>query len=86
MDEEQSEQARAAIFEAIETQLSDGEPPETAETLERLLGEGYPREEAMRFIGCALADEMFQVMNNEREFDGDRYVRLLSRLPTLPWE
>jgi len=86
MNEEQSGRAQAAIFEAIETQLADGEPPETAETLDRLLEEGYTRDEAFRLIGCALADETFQIMKHEREYDSARYVRLLQNLPNLPWE
>lgn len=86
MDEEESEYARAAVFKAIETQLSDGDPPETGETLDRLLEEGYSRDEAMRLIGCALADEMFQIMKQEREYDRSRYVALLRKLPTLPWD
>lgn len=86
MDEEQSEQARAAIMNAVETQLADGDPPEAVETMERLLAEGYPRDEAIRLIGCVLADEMFQIMKHEREYDGDRYVGLLRKLPDLPWE
>lgn len=86
MNGEEPEQARAAIFQAIETQLEDGEPPETAETLSRLLEEGYSRDEAFRLIGCVLADEMFQLVKHEREYDGARYVRLLKNLPTLPWE
>ncbi len=86
MNEEQSEQARAAILEAVETQLSDGDPPEAAEALDRLLAEGYARDEAVRLIGCAMADETFQIMKHEREYDHARYVRLLRKLPQLPWQ
>jgi len=86
MDEEESELARAAIFEAIDTQLADGEPPETAETMKRLMDDGYSQDEAYRLIGCVLADEMFEVMKYEREYDNERYVRLLRKLPTMPWD
>ena len=86
MNEEGSELARAAIFEAIDTQVAEGEPPETAETLERLLNEGYSRDEAYRLIGCALADEIFHVSKHQREYDSARYVRLLQDLPKLPWD
>lgn len=86
MQEEQSEEARAAIMEAVETQLAEGEPPEAAETMERLLAEGYSRDEGMRLIGCALADEMFQILKHEREYDRARYVGLLHKLPRLPWD
>ncbi len=86
MDGEQSEQAQAAIFKAIDTQLEDGDPPETAETLERLMGQGYSRDEAYRLIGCALADELFRIMKHECEYDRGRYVRMLRDLPRMPWE
>ena len=86
MDDERSEYARAALLKAVETQLVDGDPPETAETLDRLLAEGYSRDEAIRLISGALADEMFQIMQREREYDRDRYVGLLHKLPTLPWQ
>ncbi|MDZ7828687.1 MAG: hypothetical protein U5K33_04075 [Halofilum sp. (in: g-proteobacteria)] len=86
MDKEESEQARAAIFEAVDSQLKDRDPPETAETLDRLLEEGHSRDEAYRLIGCVLADELFQIMKHEREYDRARYVQLLQNLPALPWE
>lgn len=86
MDEQQSEEARAAIMKAVETQLADGDPPETAETLERLLAEGHSRDDAVRLIACVLADEMFRIMQQEQEYDRDRYVGLLQRLPRVPWE
>ena len=86
MEDEQSEVARAAMLEVIETQISESDPPETAETMNRLLEAGYPRTEAIKYIGCALADEMLYVLKGEREYDHARYVQLLHRLPTLPWE
>lgn len=86
MDDEEAEFARKAILEAVETQIRDGEPPETAETLQRLMDEGESREEAIRLISCVLADEMFQIMKHEREFDRAGYVEALARLPRMPWE
>jgi len=86
MDEEGSEAARAALFQAIDQQVANGDPPETAETLNRLLEAGHSRDEAYRLIGCALGDEMFHVMKEEREYDAARYVRLLQALPDMPWE
>lgn len=86
MDEEESELARKAILRAVETQIRDGEPPETGRTLERLMAEGQPRDEAVRLIACALADETFQIMKHEREYDHARYVQALEKLPRMPWE
>lgn len=59
---------------------------EAVETLQRLVKQGRPREEAIRLIACVLMDEMFHVMDQGREFDRARYVSGLSRLPRLPWE
>lgn len=86
MDEEEAKQIRAAIDRAVDQQLADDDPPEAAETLERLIEEGFSREEARQYIACAMADEMFQIMKRERQYDRARYVNLLQRLPTLPWE
>lgn len=86
MDDEDSKFAREAILEAVETQIRERDPPETEATLRRLMEEGEPREEAIRLIACVLADEMFQIMKHEREFDRAGYVRALDRLPRMPWE
>ena len=50
---------RSAIFEVINNQLRDGTPPEVKETYDRLLSEGYPDEEVMRYIGAVISSEIF---------------------------
>ncbi len=85
-NEDESEQARKAIFQAIDTQLADGDPPETAEALDRLLKQGYSRDDAYRLIGAAIADETKEIMKHGREFDRARFVGLLKKLPAMPWE
>lgn len=82
--DEYSDEVKASLLKAVETQVRDGDPPETAQALDRLLAEGYPRDEAVRLIGHVLADELFQIMTYEREYDHERYVRLLTRLPETP--
>ena len=78
------EMVRDALFETIRTQIRTNDPPETASTLDRLLGDGHSEEEAMRLIGCALSVEVFEVMKHGRPFDPARYRRNLERLPTMP--
>lgn len=77
--------AGEAIVEAIENQLRDNNPPETALTLARLMKGGEPREGAMRLIGCVMAVEVFEILKNNRSFDERRYVENLRRLPELPF-
>ena len=76
----------AAIREVEDTQLRDGTPPDTRHTLDRLLADGYPEEEARRLIACAVTSEIFDVLTHKQPYDEARYLAALHRLPTLPWE
>ena len=78
--------ARAALFEVIENQLRANDPPETRETLDRLMKGGHTREEAMNLIACALVSEIYDVMKSHAPYDNARYVATLKRLPELPWD
>ena len=78
--------ARAAMLAAIETQIRSNDPPETRQTFERLMQEGYPLEEALKLLASALVGELFGVLKNQSEYDHARYVANLQRLPRLPWE
>jgi hypothetical protein len=77
---------RQAILEVVNNQLRDNTPPETAETLERLVSEGYTREQAIEFIGTVVVSEIFGVLKERRPYDRARYVAALKALPKLPWE
>ena len=86
VDGEDDATLRAAIFDTIENQVRDGEPPQVATTLERLMADGMARDTALRYIGCALSVEFFEIVKNGAPFDGARYVRNLEALPTLPYD
>jgi len=78
--------AGAEIFLAVENQLAENNPPQVARTLERLLAEGINREEALKYIACALSIEIFEALKHGATYDEARYLRNLARLPELPWE
>ena len=84
--EESSEIAQAAIFEIIENQLRDKNPPEVGQTFQRLLAEGQTQAEAMKLIGCAVSVEIFEIMQHQQPFNESRYVENLNKLPEMPWE
>jgi len=86
MADQDPEILRAAIFEALENQLRDNSPPETRETLDRLLAEGFLEKEAKRLITCALSAEIFAVMKSGKPSDPARYIGYLKKLPAMPWE
>lgn len=77
-------QLAAAIFEIVDTQLREGEPPETRQTLERLVAAGYTREGARQLIGHVVLREIFSVMASGQRYDQARFIMALHRLPTLP--
>ena len=86
MNGEDSTMAREAIFEAIENQLRDNDPPITKVTFERLKAEGYSQQETMKLIGCAFSSEISDMMNSRESYDEKRYSKYLKTLPVLPWE
>ena len=78
--------AQEAIFEIIENQLRDNNPPITKETYTRLMSEGHSHDETMKLIGCAMTTEIFEIMKNKQPFNEARYSQNLINLPDLPWE
>jgi hypothetical protein len=74
---------RAAILQVVENQLRDGTPPETKQTLQRLIKEGHSEEEAKRLIATVVASEIFGVLKHKRPYDQARYIAALQRLPKV---
>ena len=77
---------KKAILEVVRTQLRENDPPETQQTLDRLLGEGFTEEEALKLIGYAAATEVFAVMKEERPYNEEKYLAALLALPKMPWD
>ena len=75
---------REVILDAVENQIRKNDPPETKDTLDRLIQSGQSREDALRLIAGVLASEMFEVMKSKSHFDNARYAANLARLPNLP--
>lgn len=62
------------MLEVVENQLRDGTPPETKQTLDRLIKEGHSEEEAKRLIATVVASEIFGVLKQKRPYDQARYI------------
>ena len=58
--------AREAILEVVENQLREGTPPETKQTLERLVAGGQAVEDAKRLLGVVVAQEIFDAHASAR--------------------
>ncbi|MEI6310360.1 MAG: hypothetical protein WCP58_12055 [bacterium] len=72
---------KTAILEVVNTQLKSGDPPETRQTLNRLIGEGISEEAAKIYIGQAIVVEIFNILKHGEVFNRGRYRKNLSRLP-----
>jgi len=71
---------KAAILEVVENQIRNGDPPETQQTLERLLVAGYSRKQAIEMIGSALVEEIWAILHDHKPFDRARFTALLEQL------
>ncbi len=77
---------RRALMDVVENQLRAGEPPETSETLARLVAQGRSRDEAMELLASVVCSEIFDVLKTNQPYDEARFVEGLRALPRLPWE
>ena len=80
------EVVRAAMLQVVDNQLRDGEPPETRQTLERLMAQGHSEAEARQLIAAVVSSEIYAVLKHSRPYDEAKYVAALQRLPKLPWD
>lgn len=71
---------KEAILEVVENQLRDNNPPETRQTLERLLAAGYSRRQAVEMIGSAVVEEIWMMLHEGKPFDRGRFRALLEGL------
>jgi hypothetical protein len=82
---ETNEHLQRAISEVLDNQLQSGEPPETKQTLARLLKSGLDGKETRRLICCVISGEIFDIMKNNKPFNRERFVTRLAELPDTSW-
>ncbi|MBC8375004.1 MAG: hypothetical protein H8E26_03095 [FCB group bacterium] len=70
--------------EVVRSQIRQNDPPETKNTFERLLNEGFSEDEVIRQLAVVVAAEVFDVMKGEKPFDHERFVKRLNDLPNEP--
>ena len=80
------QRAGELIVEAVENQLLENDPPETNQTLNRLVAAGESRQDAIRYIACVLSVEVFEVTKNNEMFNRKRFIKNLLALPKLPFD
>ena len=86
MNSDTPNEAGMAILEVVENQLESNDPPKARETLNRLMAQGIERDEALRYLACALSVEIFGALKHSEPFNPERYDKNLDALPDMPWE
>ena len=77
---------KAVILQVVDNQLKNNDPPETKQTYNKLIKEGFSESEAKQLIGCVVVAEIFDVLKKKETFNQERFVKALNKLPKLPWE
>lgn len=72
---------KAVYLDAVENQLRDNNPPETRQTYERLRAEGFGEKDAKLLIASVIAAESYNILKSGTQFNHERFVRNLHRLP-----
>lgn len=81
---EPNQRVKTAVIQVVDNQLEANDPPEMNQTLTRLVAAGYTEEAAKELLGTVVLAEVFEVLRKGEEFDLERYVAALNRLPDLP--
>jgi hypothetical protein len=75
---------RAQMLAIVDNQIASNDPPETEQTLKRLVQEGWSQGEAKKLIAQCVAFEMFGVIENQEKFNDNRFINNLKNLPKEP--
>ena len=68
------------IFEVVENQMRDNNPPMTNITYQRLLSEGYTKQQAKEKIAVIVANHIYDTMKYNKPFNEEQYVKELSEI------
>jgi hypothetical protein len=77
---DQNPQLGAEIRAVVERQLQQPDLEEVNEAVDRLIEQGYSREQAIDAVGSVLLEEMQEMMTETESFDRTRYLTRLRNL------
>ncbi len=84
--QETNPRAGQLLIQGVREQIAKGDPPEVGQTYDRLIADGYPKEEVYKTLACVLSTEVFEILKYKRVFDRQLCIKRLRALPKLPWE
>jgi hypothetical protein len=68
-------------MDIVENQLRDNTPPETRQTLERLIADGHPLDNARRLIGCVVSTLIYDILARHQRASPPGSPRWLPPMP-----
>jgi hypothetical protein len=71
---------KETVREVVENQLRENNPPETRQTLERLLAAGYTRTAPVELIASVLVEEFWQMLHERTPYNPVRFKAALDKL------
>ena len=71
---------KSAFLDVVDNQLNENNPPETRQTLERLINLGYGEDKAKEMIGTVVTEEIYYVMKDDEPFNNERFIVGLKNL------
>jgi hypothetical protein len=77
--------AGEAVFEAINNQIRNNNPPETKQTYDRLMKKIKNHDEVMKYIGVVMMAEILDILKSRKPFNKKRYIGRLNKLPDISW-
>jgi hypothetical protein len=77
--------AGKAVFEAINNQIKNNDPPETKQTYNRLMKEMNSPEEVMKYIGVVMMAEILDILKSKKPFNKKGFIERLNKLPDISW-
>mgnify|MGYP007066211216 CR=1 FL=1 len=75
---------KASILEVVDNQLKSNDPPESRQTFDRLVKEGYSEKRSKELIGAVVSAEIFEVLKKQEPFNLGRFIAALNKLPEIP--
>ncbi len=72
---------REEMKKVVRNQIRQNDPPETKQTYDRLIKEGFPIDEVMRQLAVVVTAEIYDVTKNKEPFNQERYIKRLNDLP-----
>ena len=82
--DEMNPQLGEEMKNVVRNQIRQNDPPETKQTYDRLIQEGFPEDEVIRKLAVVVAAEIYDVMKSQKPFNQERYIKRLDKLPNEP--